>query len=106
MIKVAVIGCAGRMGSSVVAAVRAADDMELICGVDPHAGAAAGDFPVYPSVADALEASTFDVMVDFTQPDVVAGNLSLALPAGVDCVVGTTGLSPETLESLAQLAQG
>ncbi|MEG0217301.1 MAG: 4-hydroxy-tetrahydrodipicolinate reductase, partial [Raoultibacter sp.] len=51
MIKVAVIGCAGRMGSSVVAAVRAADDMELTCGVDPHAGAAAGDFPVYPSVA-------------------------------------------------------
>ncbi|MEG1253980.1 MAG: 4-hydroxy-tetrahydrodipicolinate reductase [Raoultibacter sp.] len=106
MIKVAVIGCAGRMGSSVVAAVRAADDMELICGVDPHAGATAGDFPVYPSVAAALEASTFDVMVDFTQPDVVANNLSLALPAGVDCVVGTTGLSPETLEGLAQLAQG
>ena len=34
----------------------------------------------------------------------VAGNLSVALPRGVDCVVGTTGLSNETLEGLAASA--
>ena len=32
------------------------------------------------------------------------GNLSVALPRGVDCVVGTTGLSNETLEGLAASA--
>ncbi|MEG0071628.1 MAG: 4-hydroxy-tetrahydrodipicolinate reductase [Raoultibacter sp.] len=103
MIKVAVVGCAGRMGASVVEAVCGADDMELVCGVDPQGKP--GDFPVYKSVADALYAESFTVLVDFTQPDVVADNLRAALPAGVNCVVGTTGLSPETLEGLAATAQ-
>ncbi len=103
MIKVAVAGCAGRMGSSVVDAVRAADDMELACGIDPHAHGDV-DYPVFASVADAIAAGSFDVLVDFTQPSVVAGNLRQALPAGIDCVVGTTGLSNQVLEELSALA--
>lgn len=101
MINVAVAGCAGRMGSAVVDAVTAADDMQVVCGIDPHAAGDAGAFPVFATVADALEAVDADVLVDFTQPSVVAGNLAAALPAGVDCVVGTTGLSNETLGQLA-----
>ena len=103
MIKVAVAGCAGRMGSAVVAAVTAAEDMEVACGIDLHAS---GDtpFPVFGSVADAVGNAQFDVLVDFTQPNVIEGNLRTALPAGVDCVVGTTGLSNEVLEELAALA--
>ncbi len=103
MIKVAVAGCAGRMGSAVVAAVTAAEDMEVACGIDPHASGDA-PFPVFGSVADAVANAQFDVLVDFTQPNVIEGNLRTALPAGVDCVVGTTGLSNEVLEELAALA--
>ena len=102
MIKVAVAGCAGRMGSAVVTAVTAADDMEVACGIDPMGCEAA--FPVYATVTEAVEAGGFDVLVDFTQPSVVAQNLRAALPAGVDCVVGTTGLSNNTLAELAALA--
>lgn len=101
MIRVAVAGCAGRMGSAVVDAVTASDDMEVVCGIDPHGAEPEGAFPVFASVAEALDAVDADVLVDFTQPSVVAGNLAVALPAGVDCVVGTTGLSNETLEQLA-----
>ena len=88
MIKVAVAGCAGRMGSAVVDAVTAADDMEVVCGIDPHGTESEGAFPVFASVAEALDAVDADVLVDFTQPSVVAGNLA-------------TGLSNETLEQLA-----
>lgn len=102
MIRVAVSGCAGRMGKTVVEAVGAADDMEVVCGIDPHGADAA--FPVYPCVQDAVDIADFDVLVDFTQPDVVAKNLAVALPAGIDCVVGTTGLSNEVLEALADTA--
>ncbi len=102
MIRVAVAGYAGRMGSAVVDAVAAADDMEVVCGIDPHAAEAA--FPVFETVDAALDAAEVDVLVDFTQPDVVAGNLAVALPRGVDCVVGTTGLSNETLQELAATA--
>ncbi|MGI6045405.1 MAG: 4-hydroxy-tetrahydrodipicolinate reductase [Eggerthellaceae bacterium] len=103
MIRVAVAGCAGRMGTHVVEAVENASDMELVCGIDPKVPNRA--FPVYPSVADAIAAEEFSVLVDFTQPSVVAGNLEVALPAGINCVVGTTGLSNETLEELAAKAQ-
>ncbi|MEG1244787.1 4-hydroxy-tetrahydrodipicolinate reductase [Gordonibacter sp.] len=104
MIKVAVAGCAGRMGTTVVDAVGKADDMEVVCGIDPHAAGSKTAFPVFPNVVEALDGVTFDVLVDFTQPAVVAGNLRVALPAGVNCVVGTTGMSNETLDELAASA--
>lgn len=103
-IKVAVAGCAGRMGRAVCDAVRAADDMDLVCGIDPHADASDIDVEVYPTVAAALDAIEADVLVDFTRPDAVAANLAEALPRGVDCVVGTTGLAEETLQELADTA--
>ena len=102
MIKVAVAGYAGRMGSAVVDAVTAADDMTVACGIDPYGGQAA--FPTFKSISEAIEEAEFDVLVDFTAPNVVAGNLEVALPAGIDCVVGTTGLSDDKLEELAALA--
>ena len=102
MIKVAVVGCLGRMGSAVVDAVNAAEDMQLICGIDLFKGEA--DYPVYTSVSEALETQDFDVMVDFTQPSAVESNIRQALPKGVNCVIGTTGLTNEKLEELALLA--
>ena len=99
MIKVAVAGYAGRMGSAVVDAVNASDDMEVICGIDP--ALTDQDFAVYRTIEEAIAGSDIDVLVDFTQPDVVARTLEVALPAGIDCVVGTTGLSQETLQALA-----
>ncbi len=91
------------MGSTVVEAITAADDMEVVCGIDPHASSTSA-FPVYSSVEEAVRAGGFDVLVDFTQPAVVASNLRAALPAGIDCVVGTTGLGNDVLEELAALA--
>lgn len=102
MIKVAVAGCAGRMGTAVIDAVNAADDMQLVCGVDPKR--APQEFAVYSSTEEAVSKESFDVLVDFTQPDAVAHNIEVALTAGINCVVGTTGLSLELLESLAAQA--
>ena len=102
MIEVAVIGYAGRMGDAVVQAVTGAEDMEVACGVDPHGAPA--PFPTYRTIQEALGAEHFDVLVDFTQPDVVEATIRAALPAGIDCVIGTTGLAPATLDELAALA--
>ena len=102
MINVAVAGCAGRMGSAVVDAVNSAEDMKLICGIDPFGEGL--PYTVYENVEKAIANESFDVLVDFTAPSVVAGNLATALPAGIDCVVGTTGLSNEKLDELVSLA--
>ena len=102
MIKVAVAGYAGRMGSAVVDAVTASDDMEVVCGIDPCEKPQ--EFKTFTSIKDALSDCSFDVLVDFTQPSVVAANVEAALTEGVNCVVGTTGLTNEKLEELASKA--
>src|SRR4051794_20541406 len=75
-IRVAVLGAKGRMGSEVVRAVTAAEDLEVAAEYD---------------VGDTIDLSGADVVVDFTHPDAVMDNLRLCLDAGVHAVVGTTG---------------
>ncbi len=107
VIRVLVCGAGGRMGSETVRAISAEHDMEVAAAVDPAlAGrsvpdASGDDVAVDADLAATIEATSPDVMVDFTRPDTVADNLRVALAAGIDCVVGTTGLSMETLEALA-----
>ena len=91
-IKVVVAGAAGRMGEATCEAVRDAPDMELLAGVDTALGTKLQDaFAGAPGV---------DVVVDFTQPDAVLGNVAVCLEAGVHSVIGTTGFDMGELERL------
>ena len=85
MTRVAVLGAAGRMGSEVLRAVEAADDMEVAAAYD---------------VDDTIDLTGIDVVVDFTHPDSVMDNLRLCVDAGVHAVVGTTGFDEERLAEL------
>jgi len=49
-----------------------------------------------------VELAGAEVMVDFTAPEAVPGNVRRALEQGVPCVVGTTGWEPEPLGELAR----
>ena len=91
MIRVAVAGAAGRMGSLVCAAVEGAEDLELAGRADPQLGTA---------VADVL--GDADVLVDFTRPDTALDNARAALAAGVHVVIGTSGFDLEGLRSAAR----
>lgn len=105
MVRVIVSGAAGRMGREVVSAVSGVPDMELVGLFDPaNEGVAIEGHICSGDLGDLIVRTTPDVMVDFTRPDVVEGNLRVALPAGVDCVVGTTGLTEEALSELVGLA--
>jgi 4-hydroxy-tetrahydrodipicolinate reductase len=113
-IRVAVSGAAGRMGREVVRAVAEADGMTLVAAVDYQeegrdAGALAGiphlGISIVADLDEALRQSQPHVMVDFTVPDGVMGNLRLALAYGVSPVVGTTGLSPDDLEQIDRTAR-
>jgi len=85
MINVAVLGAAGRMGSHVVEAVNAADDMHLVAALD-HTD----------DVADAARAGAH-VAVDFTVPSETEANVHALIDAGIHAVVGTTGWTAESL---------
>ncbi|MCE5191430.1 MAG: 4-hydroxy-tetrahydrodipicolinate reductase [Actinomycetia bacterium] len=105
MIRVIVSGAAGRMGSEVVSALSTETDMIVVAAVDPrHTGETVGDLTVVSDLTAAIDRTKPDVMVDFTHPSVVALNARVALEAGVDCVIGTTGLATEVLEELATVA--
>jgi 4-hydroxy-tetrahydrodipicolinate reductase len=87
-IRVGVLGARGRMGQQVCQAVDAAEDLDLVAMVD------AGDWLF--SVADAGA----QVLVDFTHPDVVMDNVRFAVDQGIHAVVGTTGFTPERLDTI------
>ena len=48
-----------------------------------------------------VELDEAEAMVDFTAPEAVVRNISLALEAGVPCVVGTSGWETDDVERLA-----
>jgi 4-hydroxy-tetrahydrodipicolinate reductase len=77
------------MGSAVVRAVTAAEDLELVATVD------AGDR--LSAVADAGA----QVVVDFTRPDVVMDDIRFCVEQGIHCVVGTTGFDDARLATVA-----
>lgn len=90
MIKVGVVGAKGRMGQSVVEAVKDADDLQLVAAVD---------IGVPPT---ALREAGSDVIVDFTTPDAVMRTLKTCIASGIHCVVGTTGFTEERLDQVRE----
>jgi 4-hydroxy-tetrahydrodipicolinate reductase len=88
-IRVAVAGAAGRMGTTVCAAVQGADDMELTGRADPA---------LDTQLADVLGGA--DVLVDFTIPATAVRNAREAVAAGVHVVIGTSGFDPQELRGL------
>ncbi|GFG85542.1 4-hydroxy-tetrahydrodipicolinate reductase [Mycolicibacter algericus] len=83
--RVAVLGARGKVGATMVAAVRDADDLTLSAEVD------AGD-----SLSLLTDGDT-EVVIDFTHPDVVMDNLKFLIDNGIHAVVGTTGFTAERL---------
>ena len=86
--RVAVLGSKGKVGATMVQAVEAADDLSLSAEVD------AGD-PL-----SLLTDNETEVVIDFTHPDVVMGNLEFLIGNGIHAVVGTTGFTDERLQQV------
>ena len=108
MTRVAITGAAGRMGRSLVEACHNTAGLSLavaverpgssVIGVD--AGELAGIGKLGVLVSDTLRAEDFDVLVDFTRPEVTLHNLAVCHPARKKMVIGTTGFTPEQRNTL------
>lgn len=84
------MGAKGRMGREVVTAIANAPDLELVAQID------------FGDNLTALTDSGADVVVDFTNPDVVMANLEFAISHGIHAVVGTTGFDEARLASVRE----
>ncbi|MBX3576391.1 MAG: 4-hydroxy-tetrahydrodipicolinate reductase [Rhizobiaceae bacterium] len=101
--RILLAGTTGWVGRALVAAIGKADDLDLAAavsrsGAGKDAGEAAGIAPngvrIVATVEEALKAPS-DVLVDYTKPNVVKGNVLAALAAGRHVVIGTSGLSAD-----------
>ena len=101
MIRVGVSGANGRMGRAVATSVEEADGLELAGLYDPTGGAVPVAGLGVSAEPDALAGC--EVVVEFTEPDVVMANLARWRSSGSHVVVGTSGFSSERLEEVAEL---
>jgi 4-hydroxy-tetrahydrodipicolinate reductase len=105
VIRVGVIGAAGRMGSLVCRAVADDPDLSLVSAVVRPGGRvpADPDLPISDDI-ESLASAGAEVAVEFTRPDSVMGNVRWLLGHGIHAVVGTTGLRPEDVDELRGVA--
>jgi 4-hydroxy-tetrahydrodipicolinate reductase len=89
-----VVGARGRVGEHVVAGVEEASDLVLAGAVD-----------VGENLKEQIAEQRPEVAVDFTVPDAVSHNVSTLLRAGVNVIVGTTGITREELDAIDAIAR-
>jgi 4-hydroxy-tetrahydrodipicolinate reductase len=95
MIRVAMAGHRGRMGTAVAPALEAAPDIEYVGGVGRG-----------EDLAAFLRATTPQALVDFTEPGAAVQNAFAAVAAGAAPVVGTTGLGADDVRQLQETCAG
>jgi len=115
MTRIAITGAAGRMGRTLIEAVHAADSVSLaaalerpgssIMGVD--AGELVGIGPIGVNVVDDIHQviDDFDVLIDFTRPDVTEANMVVCKAAKKKIVIGTTGFSDDQKQIIEKFSE-
>ena len=114
MIKVAVTGAGGRIGSKIIKSILEQEDMEIVAAIgSPDTqleGKDAGEIigvgeigvPVNSAqkLGNVLKETKPDVLVDFTMADAAVDTIKTSAECGVNLIVGTTGFSDEQMESI------
>lgn len=113
MIKVGVSGAAGRMGRALIQAVcERADTVLSYAGEHPKstligadAGELAGVGTLHVAIQTGYENSDFDILIDFTRPDVSLEGLAYCVAHNKKMVIGTTGFTEEQVDQIKQAGE-
>jgi 4-hydroxy-tetrahydrodipicolinate reductase len=113
VIRVCFAGMTGWTAPPIIAAIDAADDLILTCGVSRSAAGrtladatgSGSDGLIYASVSEALGSAEIDVLVDYTSASAVKANVWTAVQSGVHVVVGSSGLTAGDYKELDTLAR-
>lgn len=97
MVNIALVGCNGKMGNAVAAAVTNREDCKILFGADPY-GTSNYDFPVYSTLDESSQKP--DVIVDFSNPASLDGLLGYSLTNNIPCILCTTGYSQEQIDKI------
>ncbi len=115
MIKVAVTGAAGRMGKSLINSCVQLPETQLSAaiehplnealGVDAGivAGVGALNIKIESSIKKVIQ--DFDILIDFTRPEITLENLEVCRQSRKSIVIGTTGFTPDQIEIIELAAK-
>ena len=97
MMKVAVSGAMGRLGSVIAKGISNAGDMQLSGVYDPgHAGKVVAGM----EIEDSIKNINAQIIVECTHPDVVMENLREWHAKGISVVIGTSGFTKDRINEL------
>lgn len=115
MIRAAVAGIGGRMGSRIAQLIRETEGIELVAGFEhpdhPKKGKdiseVIGGAPSGQTVAGSIQEvlGTADVVLDFTNAATSLTHMQAAAKSKKAMVIGSTGFSPEQMQEARALAQ-
>lgn len=113
VMRIGIVGCAGRMGRMLIQQVLATPGASLVGGVEPMGPAIGQDLGTLigakalgifaGSDVRALFAAS-DAVIDFTVPAATRGHAELAGATGKALIIGTTGLGDDTRAAIAAAA--
>ncbi|MEL6374506.1 MAG: 4-hydroxy-tetrahydrodipicolinate reductase [Pseudomonadota bacterium] len=114
--RLAVVGCSGRMGRALMRAVTQQPACVLVAAIERDGMAAVGQDAsilvqeIEPGITvatwDAFDAEGCDGILDFTAPDASVAFAQAAAARGLRHIIGTTGFEPRHEEALADAAKG
>lgn len=96
MVKLAIVGCRGRMGQRITELASQNKEFEIVALIERP------DCPDLPETVAGVKVSKdisairgADVLIDFTLPEATMANLEACLKYRVRMVIGTTGFTPQ-----------
>ena len=102
MINILICGAGGKMGATLLELLNVDPQAKAVCGVDIHAPENA-HIPVYKTFGEVKE--KVDVIIDFSSPAVLKGELEWAVKNDVPVVLGSTGFDAEQLKYIDERAK-
>ena len=115
MTRIAITGAAGRMGRALIEATQQAEGLQVTVALErpgssvigSDAGELAGIGELGVAISDDLAKVTdqFDVLIDFTRPEVTKNNLAICRKAHKRIVIGTTGFDDEQKQLIHEASQ-
>ena len=115
MIRVAVTGAAGRMGKNLIKACFQSPETELTAAIEHpksdalkiDAGVMAGAGTLNIEIKSSLQEviQDFDLLIDFTRPEITLNNLEECRKSGKSIVIGTTGFTSQQIKVIESAAK-
>ncbi len=115
MIKVAVTGAAGRMGKNLINSCVQSPETQLSAAIEHSqnealgidAGIVAGVGALNIRIKDSIQKAVqdFDVLIDFTRPEITLENIEVCRKSGKSIVIGTTGFTPDQIDIIKLAAK-